>query len=203
MSENRIVELTAKNDDSLANDFDSDASPSNSGLISGKENDTWKYQQSNWVQKISLGLVSLLLAMLVVIIGVTSQTYDSAQPQFVYDATVTVVNPAVGLPGYTNYSWNQVLTAASGQEVNFWTWSDGGVYDAWIDNWLKPEVQKTLKIKVNRIPLNATSVAVERVQYEIAKGFGMNNGSVDMIWINLENFATLYYANQLYGEFLY
>ena len=47
--------------------------------------------------------------------------------------------------------------------------------------------------------MSTTDLAVAQVANEISTGYGMNNGSIDLIWINNYNFANLKKAGNAYG----
>lgn len=153
-----------------------------------------KYRRSNWVQKITVGMVALLFGMLAVVIAVASATYDKVDK---FEAKVVTVYDSVGLPGYEGYSWTDVVSAANGQDVNFYTYSDPS-YNSWIDTWLTPRLASIYGINLVRHPLTDTVDAVERVEREYGL-YGATNGSVDMIWINGENFARLKRQGYAYG----
>lgn len=151
--------------------------------------------RSNCVQILTVVMVTLLFAMIVVVISVTSATFDKLGnlPSNKY---VTTVYQSLGLPGYEGYSWNDVVSGASGHNVNFWTYN-APKYNSWIDNWLTPRLLELYNIKLVRYPLSATTEAVNKVISESSKG--VKNGSVDLIWMNGVNFANLKSKNLVYG----
>ena len=104
---------------------------------------------------------------------------------------MTTVYQSLGLPGYEGYSWNDVLNAAAGSKVNFYTYGDAPRYNTWIDTYLAPRLLTLYDITLIRHPIAKTVDAVTRVENEIARNYGKNNGSVDLIWINGDNFARL------------
>lgn len=159
-----------------------------------------KYLQSNYVQKISLAFAVIGVVMAVVVIGVTSATFTKIENQRVVVDSITAPYPSLGLPQFQDYSWADITTLSSGATVNFYS-SGGALSKNWIDNWLAPEMMAAFNIKVVRRQVSATTQTVAIVQNEILAKTGMNNGSVDLIWINQQNFATLANANQLYGPF--
>ena len=66
-------------------------------------------------------------------------------------------------------------------------------------NWVKAKVHEKYKIKLKHIKIKDTSDAVKKVLFEkIAKK--NNNGSVDIIWINGENFLTMKKNNLLLNK---
>lgn len=83
--------------------------------------------------------------------------------------------------------------------MNWYTYNDDGPYDDWIDTWLTPQLKDLYDITLIRHPLKDTVDAVNLVIHQIESGFGYNNGSVDLIWINGENFATMKNGGYAYG----
>ena len=61
------------------------------------------------------------------------------------------------------------------------------------------QLDKLYNIQLVRVPIQSTSTAINIVNAEISAGYGMNNGTVDMIWINGQNFARLKNSGHAYG----
>lgn len=95
-------------------------------------------------------------------------------------------------------NWDSVLTAAKGQTVNWYIWGGSDSINAFVDNFYGKALQKRFGITLNRVPLADTVDAVNQVLSE--KQAGTNPGSVDLIWINGENFFTLKQADLLYPD---
>ncbi len=93
--------------------------------------------------------------------------------------------------------WAQVRFDASGQTVYFNAWGgDPGInrYLAWAaDELLTQHEVRLVHVKVTDI-----AEAVSRIMAETAAG-RVDDGSVDLLWINGENFAALKRANLLWG----
>ncbi|MBU1294243.1 MAG: ABC transporter substrate-binding protein, partial [Gammaproteobacteria bacterium] len=86
-------------------------------------------------------------------------------------------------------SWQDTLQQAKGQTVYFNAW--GGAdnindYIQWAADRIKAEYDVTLK----QVKLTDTSDAVNRVLAEKAAGKN-SNGSIDLIWLNGENFRAM------------
>ncbi|MFT2112551.1 ABC transporter substrate-binding protein [Marinomonas sp. 2405UD68-3] len=95
--------------------------------------------------------------------------------------------------------WQTTLNEAKGQTVNFNAW--GGAenindYIKWAGNNIKEKYGVTLK----HVKLVDTADAIGRVLAEKAAG-NVANGSIDLIWLNGENFRSLKDNNFLYGPF--
>jgi len=96
-------------------------------------------------------------------------------------------------------SWQDTLQEAKGQTVYFNAW--GGAdnindYIQWAADRIKDEYDVTLK----QVKLTDTSDAVNRVLAEKAAGKD-NNGSIDLIWLNGENFRAMKDNQLLSGPF--
>ncbi len=94
--------------------------------------------------------------------------------------------------------WNAILAAAKGQEVFFNAWGGGDTINAYIQ-WAGEEVAKRYGVKVTHVKLADTGEALKRVREEV--GAGKKDGSVDLIWINGENFKTMKTEKLLFGPF--
>jgi putative spermidine/putrescine transport system substrate-binding protein len=99
------------------------------------------------------------------------------------------------VPGYE--SWAEVLEAARGTTVNFHMWGGSDKINTDVDNDIGARVQELYGITLNRVPLADTADAVNKLLDEQAAG--VETGTIDLVWINGENFRTLKDANLLYG----
>jgi putative spermidine/putrescine transport system substrate-binding protein len=100
----------------------------------------------------------------------------------------TAPSNATGTTTYTSPEWNKILKEAKGQTVNWYMWGGGAKINDYVNDYIGAEAKK-LGVTLNQVKLNGTPEAVNKVLGE--KQAGKNTGgSVDMIWINGENFAT-------------
>jgi putative spermidine/putrescine transport system substrate-binding protein len=79
-----------------------------------------------------------------------------------------------------------VREQAQGQTVQWWLFGGDDRINAYIDDHVVPAAEG-LGISVERVPITDTADAVQRVVAE--NRAGEDEGSVDLIWINGENFA--------------
>jgi putative spermidine/putrescine transport system substrate-binding protein len=84
--------------------------------------------------------------------------------------------------------WDSVLSSAKGQTVNWYMYGGDDRLNAYVTGYVAREAEK-LGIKVNQVKINDTVDAVNKVLGEKQAG-KKDDGSVDLIWINGENFAT-------------
>ncbi|MDQ0278833.1 putative spermidine/putrescine transport system substrate-binding protein [Arthrobacter silviterrae] len=93
--------------------------------------------------------------------------------------------PAPTHPGLT--SWGQVTAAAKGQTVRLWMYGGDEQGNAYVDKTLIPAAAK-VGVTLQRVPVADTKDALNRVLTEIQAG--TKDGSVDLVWVNGDNFGT-------------
>jgi putative thiamine transport system substrate-binding protein len=93
--------------------------------------------------------------------------------------------------------WATIERAARGQSVYFNAWAGDPAINRYIA-WAAREVARRYSVTLVHVKLSDTSVAVNRILAEQAAG-RRQGGSVDLIWINGENFASLKTRGLLYG----
>jgi putative spermidine/putrescine transport system substrate-binding protein len=86
--------------------------------------------------------------------------------------------------------WQATLDAARGDEVNFFLWGGSDPINAYISDRIAPMLLADHGITLNRVPLTDTAIAVNAVLAEKQAG-NLDAGSVDLLWINGENFRTM------------
>ncbi|MDN5926764.1 MAG: ABC transporter substrate-binding protein [Hyphomicrobiales bacterium] len=86
-------------------------------------------------------------------------------------------------------NWSEVLTSARGETVYFDAWGGSQNVNAYIE-WAGSELFKRYGVKIVEVKLADTTDAVARIVAEKAAGKD-KGGSVDLIWINGENFASM------------
>jgi len=84
------------------------------------------------------------------------------------------------------------------QVVNLYGWGGDKRVNTWIDKELATYVKENYNITLNRVPMNIDEILLKLTNEKSSTA----KGSIDIIWINGENF---YYAKEnelLYGPFL-
>jgi putative spermidine/putrescine transport system substrate-binding protein len=100
----------------------------------------------------------------------------------------------------TYASWDEVLAAATGTTVNWYMWGGSDFINQQVDEKVGGPLLEQFGVTLNRVPIEATADAVNKVLNE--KTAGKNSGgSIDLIWINGENFRTMKDGGLLYGPF--
>ena len=100
--------------------------------------------------------------------------------------------------GYEGQAWVDILAEAEGQTVNWYMWGGQDNINAWVTGQVGQAVAEQYGVTLNMVPLADTVEAVNKVLGEKEAGKD-DDGSVDMIWINGENFRTLRQADLLFG----
>ncbi len=91
--------------------------------------------------------------------------------------------------------WNDLRQQAKGQTVYFNAWGGDPAVNSYLD-WVADEMQQQYGVTVKVVRLADAADAVKRIQSEAAAG-RKENGSVDLLWVNGENFRTLKQAGLL------
>ena len=83
--------------------------------------------------------------------------------------------------------WSQIADRADGQTVDLWMYGGDQQGNAYVDDVLTPAAAK-LGVTLRRVPVADTADAMTRVLAE--RQAGTEDGSVDLVWVNGDNFAT-------------
>ncbi|MDH4288498.1 MAG: ABC transporter substrate-binding protein, partial [Aquincola sp.] len=93
--------------------------------------------------------------------------------------------------------WSRIEAAARGQTVYFNAWAGSERINAYLQ-WAAGELAQRHGVKLEHVKITDTAEAVKRVRTE--KGAGRSSdGSVDLLWINGENFLAMKREGLLYG----
>lgn len=88
--------------------------------------------------------------------------------------------------------------AARGTEVRWHMWGGSAQINQWIDTYVAGEMKKRHDISVVRVPMDAP-VFVNKLLTE--KAANKDTGTMDLLWINGENFKNAMQAGVLFGPF--
>src|SRR5919107_780201 len=95
--------------------------------------------------------------------------------------------------------WSEIEGTARGQTVYWNAWGGDDRNNAYIA-WVGEEVRKRFGVTVSHVKLTDTAEAVTRVLAERTAGRN-EGGTVDLIWINGANLASMKAQGLLYGPF--
>ncbi|MEX9252461.1 ABC transporter substrate-binding protein [Pseudenterobacter timonensis] len=98
-------------------------------------------------------------------------------------------------PALADGTWQAVKKEAQGQTVWFNAWGGDEAVNRYLD-WVSGEMKSHYAITLKIVHLADGADAVKRIQTEASAG-RTRRGSVDLLWVNGENFRTLKEANLL------
>jgi len=87
-------------------------------------------------------------------------------------------------------SWDEIVELARGGEVNWFLWGGSDNINQYVTEYIGGRLKEEYNITLNRVGMSDTVEAVNIVLGEKESGV-TDAGSVDMIWINGENFRTM------------
>ena len=114
---------------------------------------------------------------------------------------IAILGASLGTPllAQTENAWPSLAEKARGQTVYFNAWAGSQNINAYIQ-WTAVEVQKRFGVQLQHVKIADISEAIKRVRTEKSAG-KLTNGTVDMVWINGENFAAMKREKLLFGPF--
>lgn len=93
-------------------------------------------------------------------------------------------------------SFDEIITKARGSEVHWFMWGGSPMINSWVDSYVAGEVEKRYDITLKRVPADA-AVFVNKLLTE--KQIGKQKGTMDLLWINGENFKNAMENGLLHG----
>ena len=115
-------------------------------------------------------------------------------------STSIAVNNNTVSPKKSSY-WQQIETSGKNQAVYFYAWGGDPQINAYLQ-WVAKQVKAEYNIDLVHVKLSDTSEAVSRVLAEKSAN-NNNQGSVDLVWINGANFATMSEHSLLLKQWAY
>ncbi|GAB6137775.1 ABC transporter substrate-binding protein [Halanaerobaculum tunisiense] len=95
--------------------------------------------------------------------------------------------------------WKQIVKEAEGTIVNFYMWGGNRTINNWVDTYVASQLKKRYDIKLNRVPMGPKDY-LNKLLGE--KQINKQEGSIDLLWINGENFKTARQKDLLFGPFV-
>ena len=112
--------------------------------------------------------------------------------------TLAVIFTALFVTGaFAQSSWSDVEAAAKGQTVYFNAWGGSEATNAYIA-WAAETVYKRFGVSIKHVKVTDISEVVKRIQTEVQAG-RTEKGSIDLMWVNGENFKNLKQSSLLFG----
>ncbi len=94
--------------------------------------------------------------------------------------------------------FSSVTTAAEGTEVSFYMWGGSAEINRWVDEEVGSQLKSEYNITLKRVPMDA-SIFINKLLTE--KAAKKETGTIDLVWINGENFKNAKESELLYGPY--
>lgn len=111
--------------------------------------------------------------------------------------SLTTLALGFSVPLAASADWSKTEAEARGQTVFFNAWGGGEAINAYI-GWVAQQVKARHGVELRHVKVTDAAEVVKRVQTEVAAG-RRTGGSVDLMWINGENFRNLKQGGLLFG----
>ena len=114
--------------------------------------------------------------------------------------TLAALISTVAVPAWaqSGSAWQAIESRARGQTVYFNAWAGSERINAYLQ-WAAGELQRNHGVTLEHVKITDTAEVVKRVRAE--KAAGKADGSVDLVWINGENFLAMKREALLFGPF--
>lgn len=97
----------------------------------------------------------------------------------------------------TVQSWDKTLENARGSKVTFYGWGGSQSVNTWFDTTVTDYLDENYDITLERVPMN-----IDEILNKLLGEKQLNaEGTIDVVWINGENFATAKTNDLLFGPF--
>lgn len=126
------------------------------------------------------------------------QTGTEAQ-ETAQEDTAGAENTEASAKEVSEMSFEEMKEAAKGTTVTFYGWGGDESLNEWLDNVFAPAMKEKYDITMERVPMDIDQI-LSQLSGEIQAG--EKDGSIDMIWINGENFQSAKENNMLFGPFI-
>ncbi len=97
-------------------------------------------------------------------------------------------------------SWDAIVQAAKGQTVDWYMWGGMPAINTYVNGYVAEHLKKEYDITLRQVPVKDIAEIVSKLVVEKQAG-KHENGNVDLMWINGENFRTCKRHNLLFGPF--
>ncbi|KOO05437.1 ABC transporter substrate-binding protein [Vibrio nereis] len=113
--------------------------------------------------------------------------------------TLGILATAISAPSFGE-TWQQVEQQAQGQDVYFHAWGGSQEINRYIQ-WAEQELKSRYNVTLHHVKVSDIAETTARLLAEKAAR-KENGGSVDMVWINGENFKSMKENQLLFGPFV-
>ncbi len=95
--------------------------------------------------------------------------------------------------------WSEIESSAKGKTVNIYMWGGSETINSYVDDIVAPRLKELYEVTINRVPISDAMEMVNKLLTE--KEVGKEDGSIDVMWINGENFKICKDNGLLAGSF--
>ncbi len=92
--------------------------------------------------------------------------------------------------------FEELVRQARGSEVRWFMWGGSPIINSWVDDYVAGELEERYDITLKRVPADA-AIFINKLLTE--KQAGRKRGTMDLLWINGENFKNSMENDLLYG----
>jgi len=107
---------------------------------------------------------------------------------------------ALTAEAFARAEWSQVLDQARGSTVSFAMWAGDGARNSFFQGTVARAVATELGVTLRMVPVADPADVVNKLLNEQRAG-RVDHGTIDLVWINGENFRTAKQAGVLWGPF--
>ncbi len=94
--------------------------------------------------------------------------------------------------------WSDITELADGSKVRIFMWGGDDGINRYMDEWVAPNLKEAHNIELERVPMDTNEI-LQKLSTE--KRANKNDGTIDIIWLNGENFKNAKEFELLYGPF--
>ncbi|SIS45892.1 ABC transporter substrate-binding protein [Salimicrobium flavidum] len=98
----------------------------------------------------------------------------------------------------SDMNFDDIETSAQNTEVNLFMWGGDDGINTYIDEWVAPRLEENHDINLTRTPMDTGDI-LQKLRTE--RQAGKQEGTIDIIWVNGENFKNAKENELLYGSF--
>lgn len=98
------------------------------------------------------------------------------------------------------FNWEEIVSQSRGATVDWYMWGGSPAVNSYVNGYLADALKKEYGITLRQVPVKDIGEIVSKLLVEKQAGKA-ENGSVDLLWINGENFRTCKDKGLLHGPF--
>ena len=114
--------------------------------------------------------------------------------------SIAVLALAMGEAVADERSWEEIVSAAHGQTVDWFMWGGSPAVNAYVNGYVAEQLKTRYGVILRQAPVKDIAEVVGKLVIEKQAGQD-RDGGVDLMWINGENFRTCKKNGLLYGPF--